>query len=1059
MRLACAPPTGPWGIEGQVRGSSHRAFGCDPIPGAPSRKRDWNVKKTTLTALKVGAAPLVLGLAFVSNAAHAQNAAKVDCAANPNDASCVEDKGQIVVTGSIVRNPAAATASPVTSLSADDLSKRGISSMADALQSLTANNAGTAPPSWSSFGFATGASAVSLRGLNDAYTLTLFNGMRTAPYPLADDGYRNFVDINTIPSSIVDSIDVLQDGASATYGSDAIAGVVNVMIKRQVKGLHLAGSAGISGVGDAGERKISGTFGYGDLEEQGFNVYVNGEYQKNDALKLSARGYPFNTANQSLICGTSAQGCLFNGIRNGVQPDGTASAFTSTMIPFVRPYTAGLSALGPNQMANPAQGCGLLPSHTLTAAELATLTAAQRAAIPANGVVCQQDNANLYRYYNSVTERKGGNIRATFKLGDRAEAYGMFNYYNTITDNFTTPTGYTGQTTPGDVQVTVSRIFLPAYVCSAGTSAIVGGDLIASGCNAANGTLNPNNPFAAAGNLARLTALPAIPRETYANSKVYRFTAGVSATFGDGWNFNLDGTHSTAVLDRTDKGYIMVQGLMDAVAKGTFNFIDPAANSAAQIQGVFPDSHNHSTSKLTQVVASLNKDVFELPGGMLNIAVSGQYRYEAIHNPSANPAMANDAARYYSINAVGVDGSRSVWSASYEISAPIHEMLRVKAEGSYDHYSTHQARFSPKFEAEFKPIPEVKLRGTFSKGFRIPSFSESFALPTTGYVNSNINCANAAVYGAFCAAHASNPAYYSGGYSYGLTSGGNLNLKPEVSTGFTGGIVIQPTPRITFTADYYSIKIDNLIVGVSATQAMINSYYQNNGAVNIPGISVTAALPDPNNPNALPLLGNIIGSYKNADKFVARGMDFSAKAKFPLSNTVTWTTTASASMLLRLEQTLDDGTVQRYDASLGNCNITSCSGAPKWRVVWQNTLDFNDKVGVSLTANYTSGYSEVATDSGGVYGNCQASVDNGQVLGWNDGSPVQCYAKSTFYLDGHIEAKVAPKFKIYMDIKNIFDRKADYEPNAAYGLYQFNPAWQDSLFIGRYFRVGAKVDF
>ena len=86
---------------------------------------------------------------------------------------------------------------------------------------------------WSSFGFATGASAPSLRGLNDAYTLTLFNGMRTAPYPLGDDGYRNFVDINTIPASIVDRIDVLQDGASATYGADAIAGVVNVIVKQE----------------------------------------------------------------------------------------------------------------------------------------------------------------------------------------------------------------------------------------------------------------------------------------------------------------------------------------------------------------------------------------------------------------------------------------------------------------------------------------------------------------------------------------------------------------------------------------------------------------------------------------------------------------------------------------------------------------------------------------------------------------------------------------------------------------------------------------------------------
>ncbi len=1016
--------------------------------------RDRHVKKTTLTALKAGTAPLVLGMALLSSSAFAQ--AAVDCAANPGDASCKVDSNTIIVTGSIVRNPAAATASPVTSITADDFNKRGLSSMADALQSLTANNAGTAPPSWSSFGFATGASAVSLRGLNDAYTLTLFNGMRTAPYPLADDGYRNFVDINTIPSSIVERVDVLQDGASATYGSDAIAGVVNVIIKRKITGLHLTGSAGITQRGDAGEQRLSATYGYGDLDSQGFNVYINGEYQNNAGFKLSQRGYPFNTADQSQICGTAAQGCLFNGVRNGIQADGSYGGFQSTIIPFVRPYSAAFGSLGGYQLGNPAAGCGGLGS--------VTLTAAQRAGVITPATVCQQDLVNQYRYYNSPTERKGATIRGTFKLGDNAEAYAMFNYYNTITDNFTTPSGYTGSTANGGITATVSSIFLPVYVCAAGTSTIATQGaftdaLTASGCNAGNGTLNPNNPFAAAGSLARLVAIPIAPRETYANSKIYRISGGIDGTIGEGWHYGLAATASTAVLDRTETGYTYLQGLMDAVAKGTYNFVNPSMNSAAATAGVFPAEHNHSTSKMTQLSASLDKDVFTLPGGDLNIAIAGQYRYEAIHNPSSNPPNnASPYSRYYSINAVGVDGSRNIWSASYEISAPVLDILKVKAEGSYDHYSTGQARFSPKFEAELRPIEQIKIRGTYSKGFRIPSFSESFALPTTGFVNGVINCASA-TYTAFCAAHASNPSYYSGGYSYGLTSAGNLNLSPEKSTGFTGGVVFQPTPRITLTADYYSIKIDNLIIPVEASSALLAQYYTNNGVVNVPGITVTQAVADQQNPGALPLLGTIVGSYKNADKFVARGMDFSASAKVPLSDTVMWSTSASASMLLRLEQTDEAGVVSRYDASLGNCNITSCSGAPKWRVNWVNTVDFNDKLSLTLTANYTSGYSSVATDSGGVYGDCQASADNGQLASYNDGSPVQCFAKSTFYMDGHIEAKIDDHFTIYADVKNILDRKADYEPNAAYGLYQFNPAWQDSLFIGRSFRIGAKVDF
>lgn len=156
------------------------------------------------------------------------------------------DTKEIVITGTISRNPAAATASPVVSVTADDIQKRGISTVTEYVQTLTANNAGTVPPSWSAFGFTTGASAPSLRGFNDAYTLVLFDGMRTAVYPLADDTQRNIVDINSMPNAIVGRIDTLLDGASATYGSDAIAGVVNVITKKEVQGLHANGSFGIS---------------------------------------------------------------------------------------------------------------------------------------------------------------------------------------------------------------------------------------------------------------------------------------------------------------------------------------------------------------------------------------------------------------------------------------------------------------------------------------------------------------------------------------------------------------------------------------------------------------------------------------------------------------------------------------------------------------------------------------------------------------------------------------------------------------------------------------------
>ena len=1011
------------------------------------------MKKTTLIALKAGAAPFALGLAMISTAASAQTAA-VDCAANPNDASCKDDGRGIVVTGSIVRNPSAATASPIVSVTADDLVKRGITTTAEALQSLTANNAGTVPPSWSAFGFTTGASTPSLRGFNDAYTLVLFDGMRTAPYPLADDTQRTIVDINTIPSSIVSSIDVLLDGASATYGSDAIAGVVNILVKHQITGFHANASGGISQRGDAGEQRISASYGFGDLDDQGFNIYVNGEYSRGDPVFLRQRGAPFNTADQSSICGTAAQGCLSNNIRNGIQYNGAYNGFQSTTVPFVRPYTPGLVplSLGGYQLLDPAAGCQDLNP--------VTLTAAQRAGTVTPAVVCQQDRVNQFRMYNSEISRRGGTIRGTAKLGDNAEAYLMFNFYETKTQSSSSNLGYVGATADGGPTVTVNRIFLPAYVCAAGTSTITAtGDLIALGCNAGNGTLNPNNPFAAAGNSARLVAAPILPTASSTDAKTYRIAAGINGSISDGFNYTLGATYSKVDLDVTNTGYIYLQGLMDAVARGTFNFVNPSANSPAANQLVFPDRSKRSGSKLAQVQATLDKDMFELPGGMLNVAIAGQFRHESIDNPSSNaPNAANPNARYFGINAVGVQGARDVWSAAYEISVPVLDMLRFKADGSYNHYSTGQKNFSPKFEAEFKPIEQLKLRGTFSKGFRAPNFSESFNLPATGFISAQISCASP-IYASFCAAHASNPSYYSGGYSVGLTSSGNPNLKSEKSTSYTFGTVIQPIRNVTLTLDYWHTKITNVIVAASTTSDLYDQYYNGNGVVNIPGVTVTQGVADPQNPGALPLLGSVISSFKNANAFMGSGVDFTADWSLPLSGSTTWKAKASASYLIRLEQTNEDGSIWRFDGSLGGCNVTSCSGAPRFRASWQNTLDFNDVASLTLTANYTSSYSSVATDSGGVYGDCQASADNGQLVTFGNGDPVQCRSKAVFSLDGHVEVKATDKFTFYADVLNLLDTKASYDPNAAYGLYQFNPAWSDRLFIGRYFRVGAKVDF
>jgi len=1027
-----------------------------------------------INKLNTGVAFAALGLALIAAPAMAQQATTAPAADTPAAAPDV-----IVVTGSISRNPSAATASPITALSKDDLDRRGQNTVSDALQTLSANNAGTIGSNWSALGgFSTGAAAVSLRGFNDAFTLTIFNGLRMATYPLPDDGYRGIVDLNTIPESIVDHIDVLQDGASATYGSDAIAGVVNVIVKKEIQGLHINMSGGISQLGDAAERRFDATWGIGKLSRDGYNLYLNFEYQHNDPLNLSQRGSPYNTADRSEICGPANGGgsingvaipagqtvCQNNGVLNGIQFNGNYNGFQATQIGFVQAATAPNTGatVGNFQMLNPGAGCGGFKSVTLNAAQLASSPGAPT-------TVCQEDVTKQYTQYLPTINRIGGNLKFTKDLGN-AQAYVMVNVLDTKTSQYVQTQQFgTGQTTgagatPGGAPIGFSNTYLPVYVCPQGVGSIVNGAIVASGCSAANGTLNPNNPFAAQGQLANLYEVSARPATESTDAQSYRISGGIDGSFGTGWTYGLAGTTSWIDLTTKQYNYINLQDLENAVAQGTFNFVDQNANTDAQWNGIAPVNVNHDRSKLTQLQGTLGKDLFSLPGGKANLAVGVAYRFESVNSPSANaPNEINPQDRYLSINAFAVAGSRRVWTGFYELSVPVTDTLQLKADGSYDSYSTDYnasyKRFSPKFEAQWRPVKQIKFRGTYSQGFAVPSFAEAGEiLPAIGYQGTTINCAT---FAAFCAAHASNPSYYQN-LSLGTGSNSNSNLQPQKSDSFTVGAVIQPTSRFVVTVDYWHTKISNYILPAAPNYADVAAYYLTGQTTFADGTSILKAAPDPHNPMALPTILALLGSYSNAQSEVGSGIDLTATLRFPIGNNgVNVISSFNASYLAKLEQTEADGGVQVYAGLLSPCNISSCSGAPKWRGNWENTLDFNGKASTSLTAYYTSGYGLTATDFGGTPGQCNANTATGVPAAYLDGStPVACNVHATFDLDWTGSVKVQKDFTLYVNILNILNSRPPFDPSAQYGLTGgFNAAWGNANFLGRYFRVGAKIDF
>ena len=133
-------------------------------------------------------------------------------------------------------------------------------------------------------GFAAGASGISLRGLGAASTLVLMNGRRMAPYGLADDGQKQFSDLNVIPADAVDRIEILKDGASAIYGSDAIAGVVNVILRKDFQGTTIRGTAGTSRYWDGETINVAATHGMGNLDTDKYNLLGSIEYKKIDEI-------------------------------------------------------------------------------------------------------------------------------------------------------------------------------------------------------------------------------------------------------------------------------------------------------------------------------------------------------------------------------------------------------------------------------------------------------------------------------------------------------------------------------------------------------------------------------------------------------------------------------------------------------------------------------------------------------------------------------------------------------------------------------------------------------
>jgi len=960
---------------------------------------------------------LLLGGACVTPA-HAQLAAATTAPAP--EAAKAGDSDVIIVTGSLFKRNNAETPSPVSVLTSDTLAKQGITNISDAVRSVSADGAGSISTGFQN-GFSAGGSAVSLRGLGVSSTLVLIDGLRTANYPLNDDGHNAYVDLNSIPFSIVDRVEVLKDGASSTYGADAIGGVVNIIMKKHFNGLAGQLEGGASARGDATRYRGNFTAGFGDYAASGWNFYVNGEYQRDGAVSVQDRQFPFNTLDLSSI--------------GGLNNNTTSTSLSISSVNAVVRRTTQTDPNNPLSGGTAATTTGLYRSLNLNCPN-GTFTVAGAA----GGTACIHDNTKEFAQIQPRQQRYSFTGRLSFRLSDDIEGYVTGSYAHNevrvlgIPRNIrsTQPFG----ASPG-LASSNPGIALPVYVCAAGVNC----------ATAVDARLNPNNPFAATGGSARIYYLFGdIPFTSDKNDEVIRGSVGFSGSFGDSWNWRVEAVGAKSNLKLDQNGYLNIAGLLNAINTGSYNFVNPALNTAAVRAQISPTVSTPSNSSLAALDVSLSKKLLELPGGPLQVLVGGQVRRETLINRNQNFALGT-----YGLSTSSAQGKQTVSAGFFEVDAPLLTQLEINASGRYDNYSEGFSRFSPKVGAKFTPIKQVAFRGTYSQGFRAPTFAENG--PQSSYAGFSTITPPAsfqAVHGGVGTADA-----YALSYSLGTALTGNPNLKPEKSQSFTGGVILEPVPWLTFTADYYHIrKTDVIVAGPLAGDAR-TAYFA--GTPLPAGYTVnTVDAPDPLFPNALPRVLIINAPFTNGARVVTSGIDLAATARIPIKSGVTFTSRIEVTDILQYDFTPGAGApVQKYVGTLGPYELSSGAGTPRLRGNWTNTIEAGPYA-LTATAFYVSRIKEVAADEGPT--NNLSCLDNLYSTGANKTGNNFCYIHSYIDVDLNAAVNVAENFSFYLNVGNVLDVKAPIAP-ASYSGTNYLPTWHYSGIIGRSLRAGATFKF
>lgn len=588
---------------------------------------------------------------------------------------------EIIVTGSRIRRIDAETSSPVQVVSRDDIEQTGRQSIAEVLRSVvSADNQGSIPTAFSA-GFASGASAVSLRGLGVNSTLVLLNGRRLASYGLADDGVRTFVDLNSIPLAAVERVDVVKDGGSAIYGSDAIAGVVNIILRDTYEGFSAGGTVGLNDSGDGDMQRVYAVVGGGG---ERFNAYLTLEESSEKAISgrdaesflrtndLRSRGF-FDNRRGGVIAG------------GGQFADGSGPVFSA-----VNPF-------------------GSVRKPGGTQSERINLTPCPEVS-PTTGV-CQFETIGFTQIQPKV-ERLTALGRATYKFNDDLKAFTEISFFNSEVQSTGTPSS-----------VNDGGVFNPADPASpvVHTTRLPGN--------------HPDNPTGQTTTLS-LQTLGLGGRNGRTDNDVYRAIVGIDGLLGGSgnWSWNAAGGYIRSELTDTSTGFVRFPVLQAALNSGQFR-IDPTLNSPELLAAISPTLEREAISSVTLADATVSGTLFQLAGRDVGVAVGLEYRRERTDTP---PVPFTDTAEIVGLGFSGFTADRDVYSGYLEANVPVLESVEINAAYRYDEYSDYGSSRTPKIGVKYRPLRNLLVRGTYQEGFRAPGPAESGNSASFGFTNIGI---------------------------------------------------------------------------------------------------------------------------------------------------------------------------------------------------------------------------------------------------------------------------------------------------------------------------------